>query len=62
MTAQPTTPTTSAPLWRAIHWGFVALYGAVGELTIATLLIRSPRSGYLAVALPATRNAFQSGR
>ncbi|MEV0804021.1 hypothetical protein AB0I34_40455 [Kribbella sp. NPDC050281] len=97
MTTQSATSTDSAGVYRAIHWGFVALFGsgavihfvlalttpqsyrpfadgalfdwvyhgwqnvftahptlwalllAVAELTIAILLVKSPRTGYLAV-------------
>ncbi|HEY9343969.1 MAG TPA: hypothetical protein VIQ53_01600 [Inquilinus sp.] len=92
-----TTPVAANPLWRAIHWGFVALFAsgacvhvylalttpdsyrpfadgalfgwvydgwqnifmadptlwalllAAAELTIAVLLVKSPRAGYVAV-------------
>lgn len=97
MTTQPATSTESAAVYRAIHWGFVALFGsgavvhfvlalttpesyrpfadgalfgwvydgwqnifmaaptlwalllALAELTIAVLLVKSPRAGYVAV-------------
>lgn len=97
MTTHPAAPTASAPVWRAIHWGFTALFAfgavvhcvlaltnadsyrpfaddalfpwvydgwqtifmaypslwalllAAAELTIAVLLVKVPRIGYLAV-------------